>query len=244
MASVQGRTKESCIMLALIPARGGSRRIPRKNVRPFLGVPAIARVIDTILAAEVAERIIVSTDDEEVAAIATEHGAEVPGLRPVALADDQTSTLAVVHHAIAAWMSHLEPSDGLLVAYPTAVLLTPGLLQDAAERFDREEAEFLIPVLRYPHPVERRLRIDRSGCLRPDEPQHLASRTQDLEPAYHDAGQFYLGRRSAWQEEASPLAEGRALAWELPGGCAVDIDEPADWDRAEELARLQGMLPS
>jgi len=230
--------------VALIPARGGSRRIPRKNVRPFLGVPAVARVIDTVRAAGIVDRVIVSTDDDEVAAIARESGAAVPGLRPVELADDQTSTLAVVHHAIQAWMGDCGPSDGLLVVYPTAVLLTPELLRDASERFDREEADFLIPVLRYPHPIERRLRIDGSGRLRPDEPQHLATRTQDLEPTFHDSGQFYLGRISAWQGSASPLAEGRALAWELPGDCAVDIDEPADWDRAEQLARLRGMLPA
>lgn len=228
--------------VALIPARGGSRRIPRKNIRPFLGVPAIARVIDTVIASGIVARVVVSTDDEEVASIAREAGAEVPSLRPSQLADDHATTLAVVHHAIETWFCSLAPHDLILVTYPTALLLTPASLRQASERFAGSDADFLVPVLRYPHPVERRLRIDGSGRLRPDEPKHLSSRSQDLSPAYHDSGQFYLGRIEAWKDRSSPLAEGRAIAWELASDDAVDIDEPADWERAEQLARLRGLV--
>lgn len=230
--------------VALIPARGGSRRIPRKNVRPFLGVPAIKRVINTVVASGIVDRIVVSTDDHEVASIARDAGAEVPSLRPPELADDHTTTLAVVQHAIETWFSELEPSDHILVVYPTALLLTPDSLREASHRFAGSDADFLVPVLRYPHPVERRLRIDEAGRLRPDEPGHVATRSQDLDPAYHDSGQFYIGLLAAWKDDLSPLAEGRAIAWELAADDAVDIDEPADWARAERLAQLRRAAPS
>jgi pseudaminic acid cytidylyltransferase len=224
--------------IALVPARGGSKRIPRKNVRPFLGTPAVVRTIRTILASGVVDRVIVSTDDVEIAQLAREAGAEVPDLRPDELADDHSSTVAVVRHAISAWMNGTDPAAPLLVVYPTAVLLTHELIERAADRFIGSDADFLIPVLRYPHPVERRLRISDVGLLVADEPQHLSSRTQDLEPAFHDAGQFYIGRLRAWMDadNTSPLASGRALAWELPPELAVDIDEPEHWARAEQLA--------
>lgn len=226
---------------ALIPARGGSRRIPRKNIRPFLGVPAIERVIGTVVASGIVDRVVVSTDDHEIASIARDAGAEVPSLRPSELADDHTTTLAVVQHAIETWFSGLEPSDHILVVYPTALLLTSESLRGASHRFAGSDADFLVPVLRYPHPVERRLRIDEVGRLRPDEPDHVVTRSQDLDPAYHDSGQFYFGRLAAWKERSSPLAAGRAIAWELSADDAVDIDEPADWDRAEKLAQLRGV---
>ena len=225
--------------VALIPARGGSRRIPRKNVRPFLGVPAIARVIATVIASGVADRVLVSTDDEEIAGVARDAGAEVPSLRPTQLADDHATTAHVIHHAITTWLAMLDLDSPLLVAYPTALLLTPETLRAASDRFSASDADFLLPVLRYPHPVERRLRIDQFGLLLPDEPEHLHTRTQDLEPAYHDAGQFYLGRVSAWLSSSSPLSAGRSLSFELGLDEAVDIDDPADWDRAEALARLR-----
>jgi N-acylneuraminate cytidylyltransferase len=224
--------------IALVPARGGSKRIPRKNVRPFLGTPAVVRTIGTVLASGVADRVIVSTDDEEIAQLAKDAGAEVPGLRPEELADDHASTVAVVRHAITAWMHDADPAATLLVVYPTAVLLTHELVGRAVDRFIESDADFLIPVLRYPHPVERRLRIGDAGLLVADEPQHLSSRTQDLEPAFHDAGQFYIGRLHSWMDagNGSPLQSARALAMELPADLAVDIDEPQHWDRAEQLA--------
>lgn len=225
--------------IALIPARGGSRRIPRKNVRPFLGVPAIQRVIGTIQGSGIVDRVLVSTDDEEIARLAAEAGAEVPGFRPAALADDHATTIDVVHHAIEAWLDDRGPTDRLWVVYPTAVLLRAATLLSANDAFGRSAADFLVPVLRFPHPVERRLRVGRDGILVPDEPDALQTRTQDLEPAFHDAGQFYLGRFLAWQRLA-PLASGRSMAYEVPHDDAVDIDEPEHWARAERLAHVRG----
>lgn len=227
--------------IALVPARGGSKRIPRKNALPFLGTPAVVRTVRTIRASGVADRIVVSTDDDEIAKLAEAAGAEVPGLRPAELANDYASTIEVVLHAVGTWMTGTEPRSALMVVYPTAVLLSEDLLRGAADTFLAAEADFLVPVLRYPHPVERRLRIDAAGMIVADEPQHLATRTQDLEPAFHDAGQFYIGRLHAWVDarETSPLASGRALAWELPADSAVDIDEPEHWARAERLAAVK-----
>ena len=213
--------------------------MPRKNVRPFLGTPAVVRTIRTMLASGVVNRVVVSTDDDEIAELAGDAGAEVPGLRPEELADDHASTVAVVRHAISKWLNGADPSTTLLVVYPTAVLLTHELVGRAADRFIESDADFLIPVLRYPHPVERRLRISEEGLLVADEPQHLRSRTQDLEPAFHDAGQFYIGRLQAWMDaqNGSPLQSPRALAMELPPDAAVDIDEPQHWELAERRAR-------
>lgn len=226
--------------IALVPARGGSRRVPRKNVRPFLGTPAIGRVLRTIAGSGVADRIVVSTDDEEIAAVSTAAGAEVPGLRPDELADDMTATTEVVRHVISAWLPGEGRGTRLWVVYPTALLIRQIDLLAAARRFEGVEAEFLVTVLRFPHPVERRLRMDESGTLRPDEPQHLASRTQDLRPAFHDAGQFYLGRIGSWLE-SSPLQSGSSIGFELPKDRVVDIDRPEDWELAERLARATGI---
>jgi len=223
--------------VALIPARGGSRRIPRKNARPFLGVPSIQRTIKTVQESGVVDRLIVSTDDGEIAMLAREAGAEIPGTRPADLSDDHATTLAVVRHAVDEWLKDHGRDEILWVVYPAALLLRPGDLQAARTRFERSEPSFLVPVLRYPHPVERRLRIGLDGVIRADDPEALATRTQDLEPAFHDAGQFYIGRIESWMA-SSPLADPHSVGMELATDRAVDIDEPEDWERAERLAGL------
>ncbi|MDA3023270.1 MAG: pseudaminic acid cytidylyltransferase [Actinomycetota bacterium] len=221
--------------IALVPARGGSRRIPRKNLKEFLGVPAIARVIATLQQSGIFDRIVVSTDDQEIAGVARHAGADVPGRRPDDLADDLATTTEVVRHAIDAWLGDLEADARLWTVYPTAVLLTSKTLGTARAMFEAAGPDFLIPVLRYAHPVERRLRAAAGGLLIPDEPPALQARSQDLEPAFHDSGQFYVGTIHAWQQ-FTPLASGRNLAFELPAGSAIDIDEPAHWELAERLA--------
>ena len=225
--------------VALIPARGGSRRVPRKNIRPFLGVPAIARVISTLGHSDIFDRILVSTDDPEIAEVSRDAGADVPGYRPAALSDDHATTVDVVRHAIGAWLSDLDEGTPLWTVYPTALLVGSETLVAAGESFVRARPDFLVPVLRYPHPVERRLRITSDGVIAADEPAALLARSQDLEAAFHDAGQFYVGTVRAWKELA-PLVSGRSLAFELPAGSAVDVDEPGHWNLAESLARARG----
>ena len=224
--------------IALVPARGGSRRIPRKNLKEFLGVPAIARVIAMLHQSEIFHRIIVSTDDQEIADVSRDARADVPGRRPDVLADDHATTVDVVRHAIDTWLGDVEAGARLWTVYPTAVLLTCETLGAARAMFEAADPDFLIPVLRYAHPVERRLRARAGGLLIPDEPLALQARSQDLDPAFHDSGQFYVGTIRAWQQ-FTPLTSGRNLAFELPAGSAVDIDEPAHWELAERLA-LEG----
>lgn len=227
--------------VALIPARGGSRRIPRKNIRPFLGVPALARVIDTVLVSGIVGSVVVSTDDPEIAELAIVAGATVPDLRPDRLADDVTTTIDVVRHAINEWFKDLAPTVPLWVVTPGALLIKPEDLREAHDRFLASGATFLVPVLRYPHPVERCLRVDATGRLRADAPEHLATRTQDLEPAFHDSGQFSVGRLEAWLR-SSPLTDSDAVAMELSRDRAIDIDHPEDWALAESFARIHGLV--
>jgi N-acylneuraminate cytidylyltransferase len=223
--------------IAVIPARGGSRRIPRKNLKEFRGIPAVQRVVEILYESGIFGRIVVSTDDEEVAALARESGAEIPGMRPGDLADDYSPTIDVVRHVIDQWLGESSSQVALWAVYPTALLLSVHSLIAAKELFERSETDFLIPVLRYPHPVERRLRISQDGLLLPDEPASVTSRSQDLPPAFHDAGQFYVGSISSWQR-FSPLTSGRNLPFEMPPHSAVDIDEPQHWLWAERLAEL------
>jgi len=223
--------------ICIIPARGGSRRIPRKNVRPFLGVPAVARTIGVVKAAGVADAVIVSTDDGEVAAIAREAGADVPGVRPEGLSGDHTTTAEVVRHVLTEWSPGLAPETIVIVAYPTAVLLRPEDLVEGLARFVSTDAAFLMPVVRYRHPVERRVTLTESGRIRAAQPEHADTRTQDLPVAFHDAGQFYVGRHRDWLV-GTPLASPDTLAFELPGDRMIDIDTEDDWRAAELLARL------
>jgi pseudaminic acid cytidylyltransferase len=222
--------------MCIIPARGGSRRIPRKNVRPFLGVPAIVRSIDTIIGAGVTDSVVVSTDDEEVASLARRAGASVPGMRPPSLAGDHTTTSEVVRHVLTDWSPGLGPESTVIVLYPTAVLLRPQDLVDGMTRFIASGGDFLMPVLRYRHPVERRLLLTGGDRVRPVHPEHANTRTQDLPVAFHDAGQFYIGRRRAWLT-STPMTSLQTVALELSGDRVIDIDTEDDWRAAELMAQ-------
>jgi pseudaminic acid cytidylyltransferase len=217
--------------LAVIPARGGSKRIPRKNVRLFAGRPMIGHAIAAAQAAGVFDRIVVSTDDDEIADVARACGAEVPFRRPAELANDHAGTLPVIAHAIAAlgW-----PDGGpVCCLYPGVPLLEPADLCRAMGLLEDGGCDFVFPVLAFDSPVQRAMRRDAQGRVQPLQPEHAQTRTQDLEPAFHDAGQFYWGWPAAWRAGISPHAGGRTLV--LPSWRAVDIDTPDDWARAEAL---------
>jgi len=220
--------------LVLIPARGGSKRVPRKNVRPFLGVPAIQRTIELVLTAGFATPV-VSTDDEEVARLAEAAGATVPFVRPPALATDHASTIDVVRHAIEAVRFSDDDANAVVVVYPTALLLRPERLAQAWDAFLGSQQDFLVPVIRAAQPIERALRVRPDGMLDAVAPEALAVRTQDLPAAFFDAGQFYMGRRAAWLS-GGPLDSASALSFELDRAEVVDIDTEEDWRLAERLA--------
>lgn len=222
--------------VAIIPARGGSKRIPRKNVKPFLGVPLLARTVAILTEAGIFDRIVVSTDDEEVAEVAQHAGAEVPFLRPAELADDYTPTVPVVADAIER-LGDRDVGREVCCIYPTAVLLQAHSLVQARSILSCQDIDYVVPVATFPSPIQRALRIDDDGLCAMLEPENIAARSQDLEPTYHDAGQFYWGTREAWTAQR-PIFGPRTRALVLPSTEVQDIDTEDDWALAEQRYRL------
>jgi pseudaminic acid cytidylyltransferase len=217
--------------VAIIPARGGSKRIPRKNLKPFDGVPMIARSIRTTLDSGLFERVVVSTDDEEIADVAIAHGAEVPFLRPADLADDYTGTAAVIVHAL----EQLPSFDFACCIYATAPLLQAHYLRQGFELLKRHpDRSFAFSVCDFGFPVQRALTVDGEGALKALYPEYRNTRSQDLPEAYQDAGQFYWGRCAAWKR-GDVLYSPASLPVILPRYLVQDIDTPEDWKRAEYL---------
>lgn len=224
---------------AIIPARGGSQRIPRKNIRPFCGKPMIGWVIETLRSAGCFERIIVSTDDTEIADVARDFGADVPFVRPADLADAFTGTTDVITHALSWLEGQGERVDALACVYATAAFLRPEDLQNGRARFEEGEWDFTFAATPFAAPIERALRRSETGAMEMDNPAMFPVRSQDLAPAFHDAGQFYLGKAEAWREKR-PIFGAASTAVEIPPWRVQDIDTPEDWTRAELLFKLLG----
>lgn len=223
--------------LAVIPARGGSKRIPRKNVRPFCGKPMIAWSIEAARESGCFDRIVVSTDDPEIAGTALELGAEVPFMRPPELSDDHTGTMAVIAHAVT-WLERRgEAPQQVCCVYATAPLLLPGDLRLGLARLEESGCDFAFSVASYPFPIQRALRIDRDGRVGMFWPEQFPTRSQDLEEAYHDAGQFYWGSAAAWLSGTAIFGSG-SVPVILPRHRVQDIDTPEDWERAELMFKL------
>ena len=223
--------------LAVIPARGGSKRIPRKNIRPFLGRPVIGYSIAAAIETGLFDRILVSTDDEEIANVARQFGAETPFIRPADLADDHTGTNAVVCHAIR-WMEGTgQPVDFACCIYATAPFVQCSYLTLGYERLASEtEMAFAFSITSYAFPIQRSLRLLPNEAVEAIWPEHRATRSQDLEHAYHDAGQFYWGRRKAFLEDIHVFSPA-SLGIVLPRHLVQDIDTEEDWVRAELMYR-------
>src|SRR6185369_4336762 len=177
--------------VAIIPARGGSKRIPRKNIRLFAGKPIIAYSIETAITSGLFDRVVVSTDDEDIADIALAFGAEVPFMRPKSLADDYSGTNEVVKHAIDWLNTHDKPVRYACCLYATAPFLREKYLRKAFEMLTSSCKQFVFSVASFPFPIQRAIRINKEGTVEPFFPQHINKRSQDLEEAFHDAGQFY-----------------------------------------------------
>jgi N-acylneuraminate cytidylyltransferase len=217
--------------VAIIPARGGSKRIPRKNLKPFDGVPMIVRSIRVALESQLFDQVIVSTDDEEIADVARAHGAEVPFMRPAALADDFTGTAAVIVHALKA----LPAFDYACCVYATAPLLQARFLRQGFELLAlHPEKSFAFSVTGFGFPVQRALTLDEEGALTSLYPEFRNTRSQDLAAAFQDAGQFYWGRSEAWLR-GDVLFSPASLPVILPRHLVQDIDTLEDWTRAEYL---------
>lgn len=223
--------------LAIIPARGGSKRIPYKNRREFHGVPAIQRVIEEVRKSEIFEWIVVSTDDEATAKIAKEAGAHVPFVRPAAIADDFTPTRDVVTHAIVELSKQGIETEDVCCIYPLSVFMTEADLNATFQLYlATEKRKFVTVVTEYGHPIYRSLRMDEKNLLVPNFPENIARRTQDLPRSFHDTGQLYWGSAANWCGEYEILDN--SVGYEIPSWRVQDIDSSDDWKRAELLFEM------
>ncbi len=220
------------MIVAIIPARGGSKRIPRKNIRPFAGRPIIAYSIIAAQNCGLFDRIVVSTDDAEIAAVARDYGAETPFVRPPELSDEHTGTLAVTGHALTWLAKHGCSAEIACCIYATAPFLTPEDLRRGYDDLIRTGKTYAFSVTSFEFPIQRAVRITADGDVVPFDPQWMEWRSQDLEEAHHDAGQFYWGRAKAFRSRLS-LYVGQSAAIVIPRYRVQDIDTPEDWKQAE-----------
>ena len=222
--------------LAVIPARGGSKRIPRKNIKMFCGKPIIAWSIEAALQGGCFDQIVVSTDDAEIAEVARHCGAQVPFIRPAALSDDYTGTTAVIAHAINWFAARGEAPDKVCCLYATAPFVTAVDLLTGLKTLNDTGCDYAFSVSSYAFPIQRAIRITSNNRVEMFSPEHFNTRSQDLEEAYHDAGQFYWGKTNAWLENKMIFNTASAPVF-LPRHRVQDIDTHEDWLRAEWLFR-------
>lgn len=219
--------------IAIIPARGGSKRIPRKNIKMFCGRPMIAWSVIAAQESGLFERIIVSTDDPEIAALAGQWGAETPFVRPAELADDLTPTVPVVAHAVQSCRDLGWAANYVCCIYPCAPFIQQNDLRAAFKLAQERDTDFVYPVTEYAHPVQRAMRQLADGKMQFLNAEYEMTRTQDLEKTYHDAGQFYWGKATAWLEHKKMHTDGIGMV--IPNWRVVDIDNDDDWIRAEGI---------
>ena len=220
--------------IAIIPARGGSKRIPRKNIKLFHSKPMIAYSIEAAQQSGCFDKIIVSTDDQEIADVALQYGAEVPFIRPSNIADDHATTLDVMQHAINWCQAQQWPVDKVCCIYATAPFILAKDIQNGLEELSNDDVQYAFSATTFPFPIQRAISLDESGSVSMFSPEHANTRSQDLPEAYHDAGQFYWGRASAFLTGKAFFAE-HSKAVILPRKRVQDIDTPEDWDLAELL---------
>ncbi|WP_328186504.1 pseudaminic acid cytidylyltransferase [Marinobacter sp. OP 3.4] len=220
--------------VAIIPARGGSKRIPRKNINAFCGKPMIAWSIEAAKSSGCFDHIIVSTDDHEIAEVARAWGAATPFLRPAELSDDYTGTLPVIRHAVEWLAEHNNRVDYACCLYATAPFVSANNLKKGFALIQQERCSYAFSVTSYAFPIQRAVRITGRGRVAMFNPEYFSTRSQDLEEAWHDAGQFYWGTAEAWLEE-KPIFGEDSVPVKLPRHHVQDIDTPEDWARAEWL---------
>lgn len=223
--------------IAIIPARGGSKRIPRKNIKDFCGKPMIAWSIEAAAKTELFDRILVSTDDAEIAAVAKIWGAEVPFMRPAELSDDHTGTIAVVSHAIRWLHEQGQATSAVCCIYATAPFVRAEDIRAALSKLEDEGWQYVFPVTTFGFPIFRAMEKRPKGGVKMFFPEHFTTRSQDLPEAIHDAGQFYWGLSSAWLDNRRIFDRDSSTIL-LPRWRVQDIDTPDDWERAEVLARF------
>ncbi len=221
-------------IVAIMPARGGSKRIPKKNVRSFAGKPIISYSIEAAKETALFDRIIVSTDSEEIAYVALKYGAQVPFMRPAELADDFTGTVPVLIQALNWLTEHGSSPEYFCCIYATAPFIRPEYIKLGFDLMRKENATIAFSVTTFPYPIFRALKIHGSGRVKMFWPEHEHSRSNDLPEAYHDAGQFYWGNTVRFLREKT-LFSLDAIPVILPRYIVQDIDTPEDWAVAERM---------
>ncbi|MBT1062900.1 pseudaminic acid cytidylyltransferase [Bowmanella sp. Y26] len=224
--------------IVVIPARGGSKRIPRKNIKDFCGKPMLAHSITSALESGVVDKVVVSTDDQEIADVAIRYGAEVPFLRPPQLADDYVGTSPVVRHCIEELLKLNWPLNYVACVYATAPLLSQRLIAQAYQQRVSGNADYVFAAARFSFPIQRAILQTESGGVTPFDPVSIGKRSQDLPPAFHDAGQLYWGHFSTWLDLNKRIFSPSSQMLVLPDYLVQDIDTLDDWKRAELLYKL------
>ena len=220
--------------IAIIPARGGSKRIPRKNIKSFHGKPMIAYSIEAALNSGCFDKVIVSTDDQEIADVAIKYGAEVPFLRPENISDDFATTMDVMQHAIQWCVEQELEVDNVCCIYATAPFILPEYIEQGLVAVSSPNVEYAFSATSFPFAIQRAISVDQNGFVAMFSPEFANTRSQDLEEAYHDAGQFYWGKSSAFLAGKAIFAQ-HSKAILLPRKRVQDIDTPEDWELAETL---------
>jgi pseudaminic acid cytidylyltransferase len=223
--------------ICIIPARGGSKRITKKNIKKFNGIPIIAYSIKAAIDSYCFDKVIVSTDSEEIASLSRHYGAEVPFIRPQELSDDYIETIPVIKHAIEWFEENNFSIKYACCLYATAPFIQPKVISDAYEQLIDSQAYYCFSVTSFPFPIQRSIKITSKNRLNMFYPEHFDSRSQDLEEAYHDAGQFYWGHSDAFKEEL-PIFSELATPYLLPRFLVQDIDSIEDWIRAEAMHQV------
>ncbi len=222
--------------IAIIPARGGSKRIPRKNIKDFYGRPLIAYSIQTALASKLFDKVIVTTDDEKIVAIAKKYGAEVPFIRPKELADDFSGTQEVIDHALKWLENHGEHYDFVCTIYATAPLLKAQYLVEGYNILKASSAINAFSATSMPFPIQRTFKVTDDGRCEMFTPKYYMTRSQDLEEAYQDAGQFYWAKTAKESQEV--MFGNDSIPVLLPRHLVQDIDTLEDWKRAEVMYKV------
>ncbi len=220
--------------IAIIPARGGSKRIPRKNIKIFHGKPLIAYSIEAALKSGCFDRVIVSTDDSEIAEVAIKYGAEVPFYRPADISNDFATTMDVIKHAILWFKENGSSVDYICCIYATAPFLSSESIKKGFSALLEGNFNYAFSATSFTFPIQRALKLNKDGSTAMFMPEHMNIRSQDLEEAYHDAGQFYWGSSEAILK-GIPIFSNTSFALILPRNMVQDIDTLEDWLNAESM---------
>jgi len=223
--------------ICVIPARGGSKRIPRKNIKEFNGKPIIAYSIEAALKSNCFSQVIVSTDDDEISEVAKKYGALVPFVRPDELSNDYAGTIPVIKHAIEWMEDNNNYIENVCCLYATAPFIQSKIISKAYQQLQDSNSDYCFSVTSFSFPIQRAIKIVQGDKVNMFYPEHFNTRSQDLEEAYHDAGQFYWGKAQAFKDE-SPLFSEVATPYVLPRYLVQDIDTMEDWIRAEAMYKV------